>query len=128
MRNLDQITAETAQCIINETISLDKNKVEGLTTKALGVLQENGVYAVTLFLFSRTNKEEKESIAPVIRKFLLEVAADEIVKEPAPENQAGPALEFITKHISGNLDVLLLVKEIWEQTLIYARYGAKART
>jgi len=36
----------------------------------------------------------------------------------------------ILKHISdivcANLDPLLLVKELYEQTLIYARYGARS--
>jgi len=36
-------------------------------------------------------------------------------------------LKFVTDQICGDLNRLLLVKQLWEQTLIYARYGAKAR-
>ena len=50
MHNLDLRVAETAQKIVNDTRAFDKPQVENLATKAIGVLQENGVYAVTLFL------------------------------------------------------------------------------
>jgi hypothetical protein len=33
----------------------------------------------------------------------------------------------LTDSVCNDLDKLLLVKQLWEQTLIYARYGAKAR-
>ncbi len=125
MRNLDRLAAQTAQTIVKDTLSFEKNQVDNLATKTLGVLQENGVYAAILFLFSRSGPDEK--IAPYVRTPLLKLAADEIVRQPEPTNQAEDALRFVTDHISGDLDKLLLVKQTWEQTLIYTRYGAKAR-
>ena len=41
--------------------------------------------------------------------------------------RASTALQFLTDHICNDLDRLLMVKQLWEQTLIYGRYGAKAR-
>ena len=55
------------------------------------------------------------------------MAAEEILKKEKPADRAAEALRFVTEHISGDLDTLLLVKRVWEQTLIYTRYGAKAR-
>ncbi|MCP4165886.1 MAG: hypothetical protein GY759_08325 [Chloroflexi bacterium] len=125
MRNLDQLAAQTAQQIIAETSQWKTNEVDNLATKTLGVLQENGVYAATLFLYSRTEPDAK--VAPSVRQRLLELAAIEIITKDTPNDTAQDALRFITEHISGDLDTLLLVKQVWEQTLIYVRYGAKAR-
>jgi len=125
MRNLDRLAAQTAQSIVASTQDFGKSQVDNLATKALGVLQENGVYAATLFLYSRSGPDEK--IAPHVRKPLLKLAAQEIVKQQAPADKAEQALRFVSEHISGDLDTLLLVKQVWEQTLIYTRYGAKAR-
>ena len=125
MRNLDTLAAQTAQQVITHTHQFRASEVDNLATKALGVLQENGVYAVTLFLYSRSGTDEK--IAPTVRSRLLGLAADEVLSQQAPPDQAEDTLRFVTDHIAGDLDTLLLVKQVWEQTLIYVRYGAKAR-
>jgi hypothetical protein len=125
MRNLDVLAARTAQQIIANTTGFKPSEVDNLVTKALGVLQENGVYAATLFLYSRSGKDQE--VAPHVRTCLLGLAAQEVSNQPAPPDKAEEALRFVTDHIASNLDTLLLVKQVWEQTLIYARYGAKAR-
>lgn len=125
MRNLDLLAAQTAQQIIVSTGDFKASEVDNLATKALGVLQENGVYAAALFLYSRSSKDAQ--IAPFVRQPLLRLAAQEVVNQPAPADQAQVTLKFVTDHICNDLDTLLLVKQLWEQTLIYVRYGAKAR-
>ena len=125
MRNLDTLAAQTAQKIIADTQSFKASEVENLATKALGVLQENGVYAATLYLYSRTGTDAK--IAPFVRSQALALVAAEIVQQAAPADRADVALRFVTDHVANDLDTLLLVKQLWEQTLIYVRYGAKAR-
>jgi CRISPR/Cas system CMR-associated protein Cmr5 small subunit len=64
MKNLDAVAVRTAHGIIDDTKAvngekLDAGKVDNLITKALGVLQENGVYAAILYLYSRTEKNDK---------------------------------------------------------------------
>jgi hypothetical protein len=138
MKNLDLIAAETAQKIITDTTDGQKEKatkVDNLVTKALGVLQENGVYAALLYLYSRSADEQP--VARQIRLRLLHLTSELALNPPTDRQvgdkvvvedaQASAALQFLTDHICGNLDRLLLVKQLWEQTLIYARYGAKAR-
>lgn len=125
MRNLDRLAAQTAQKIITNTSSFGKSEVDNLATKTLGVLQENGVYAAMLYLYSRTGKDK--DVSPHVRPQLLALAAHEVVGESTPKDNAQFALAFITKHITHDLNTLLLVKSLWEQTLIYVRYGAKAR-
>jgi len=123
---LDTLAAQTAQQIIADTLGFEAKEVDNLATKALGVLQENGVYAATLFLYSRTSTDAK--IAPFIRQQLLALVAQKVVHQQTPQDQSQDALRFVTEHIANDLDTLLLVKQVWEQTLIYVRYGAKARS
>lgn len=130
MVNLDLSAAEKAQAILRATIDQDEDisNVDNLATKTLGVLQENGVYAAVLFLHSRTRKKDKE-MAEQISRYLLELLP-EVGIEAAPllhQKDAQKVLKFLSGHVLCDLDQLLLVKRIWEQTLIYTRYGAKAR-
>lgn len=138
--NLDWHAAQAGQEIIKATKThkvKDKeeptkaNDVENLTTKALGVLQENGVYAALLYLYSRS--EGEQHITKPIRvqllhlTRLLNLSPPLGTKENPVDAKADQALKFLTDHICNDLDRLLLVKQLWEQTLIYTRYGAKAR-
>src|SRR5579884_4077986 len=140
--NLDWHAARAGQEIIKTTKThwnkktdkeekTEADNVENLATKALGVLQENGVYAALLYLYSRSDTEQH--IAKPIRVQLLGLTR---LLKPSPptdtaekpvDDRAEQALKFLTDDICNDLDKLLLVKQLWEQTLIYARYGAKAR-
>lgn len=127
MKNLDLIAAQTAQKIIGSTTAYDAGEVDTLVTKSLGVLQENGVYAAMLYLYSRTSINNSEKpIAQKTREHLLEVVSQVELGKPAGTD-ATNALNFLTESICSNLNKLLLVKQLWEQTLIYTRYGAKAK-
>ncbi len=134
--NLDQKAAQYAQRIVEKAQVIPNVKkpidtLERLVTKTLGVLQEQGVYAALLFLYSRTSDEAK--IAPAIRGPLIRLLRDEEEKHaikdknvPADDADAKTALAFYSQEVCADLDTLLLVRELYEQTLIYARYGAKA--
>jgi len=137
--NLDQLAAQHAQEIIKNAAPSTgkKGKDEAkaadiLITKTLGVLQENGVYACMLFLLSRTREEDK-NVARAVRSELLgelrKLNSELRFGWQVPANGSEPVtvLKFYSDTIADNLDELLLVKELYEQTLIYARYGAKAR-
>ncbi len=129
--NLDKVAAERAQTMINNAKkAIDKVKkpvdtLERLATKSLGVLQEQGVYAMMLFLFSRTGDEDK--VAPIIRAQLYESLKEiPAFKKSQILDNADKALEFYARNVLDNIDTLLLVRDLYEQTLIYARYAAKA--
>jgi hypothetical protein len=137
IQNLDYETAKTAQQIIKETAKeiiivkgdekrkAEPSEVEILATKALGVLQENGVYACLLYLYSRTNNTDSP-ISGIIRQELLKLTRL-AGKDPPKDKPAEDALRFLNDNICNDLETLLLMKKLWEQTLIYTRYGAKAR-
>lgn len=131
--NLDKLAAERSQQMVNQAKQIKEVKepietLERLVTKTLGVLQAQGIYAMMLFLFSRSSDEAK--IAPLIREQLYEeLKALSIINDenvPQSNKNANDALAFYTEKILDNLDTLLLVRDLYEQTLIYARYHAKA--
>lgn len=137
--NLDQKAAYYAQKMVVKAKSVsDVSKpvetLERLATKTLGVSQEQGVYAMMLFLYSRSSDEAK--VAPVIRAQLFRLLRDReqhheipvFANKDVPADNAGAqsALAFYSEHVLNDLDLLLLVRDLYEQTLIYARYGAKA--
>ncbi len=125
MKNLDLLAAQTAQKIIADTTNGHKaSDVDNLITKALGVLQENGVYAGLLYLYSRSTSEQP--VAKQIRIQLLHLTSG-LALTPPTDRQVGNkvvvedakasiALQFLTDHICNDLDRLLLVKQLWEQT------------
>lgn len=126
MDNLDLIAARHAQHIVRSTAGADYGALDSLATKALGVLQENGVYAATLFLYSRTNKKECD-LAPAVRRELMGLTAElHLPTRPPGCDDPAENLAFVSDGVANDLQTLLLVKQLWEQTLIYVRYGAKA--
>jgi hypothetical protein len=135
-QNLDLIAAKTAQMVIKHTKEQKReaSDVENLATKTLGILQENGVYAALLYLYSRSAAKERP-IAIQIRTYLYHLissfsgralALPKDIQDTFDDVQADTALEFLTTNICDDIDKLLFVKRLWEQTLIYVRYGAKA--
>jgi hypothetical protein len=136
MNNLDMIAAQHAQKIIAATMRENKANVENVVTKALGVIQEQGIYAGLLYLLSRPDKEK--TIAEVARDQLVALLEEEALsrfnlREGLPNKTEGKLYaqklldHFAAKVCGAKIPTLLLVKNLFEQTLMYARYSAKAR-
>lgn len=132
--NLDQTTAHCAQEMVRNVNADNRalmDTLERLVTKTLGVLQEQGVYAMMLFLFSRSSDEKK--IAPCIREPLYQLlkclpafVEHENLTGFHEETAVNNVLSFFSDHVCQDLDTLMLVRDMFEQALIYARFGAKA--
>lgn len=137
MRNLDTLAAQTAQHIVEKAVPEGTSEVkkraaavENMATKALGVLQENGVYAGMLFLYSKGADDYAKGIREMLLRALdgIEISGVSLgLPKDKPSDKWQDVSSHLTKSICGDLDTLLLVKQLWEQTLIYVRYGAKAR-
>jgi hypothetical protein len=67
-------------------------------------------------------------LADTIQKELFNLCWKLLLTDEKIPEEREKRLKFVTDKIASDLDTLLLVKQIWEQTLIYARYGAKARS
>ncbi|WP_299645329.1 hypothetical protein, partial [uncultured Chloroflexus sp.] len=96
---------------------------DNTVTKALGVLQENGVYACFLYLLAK----EKENGSVVVDEMLNLLAGLGFDWTKPANNNPETVLSHISGKVTVDLERLLLAKETLEQMLIYARYGAKAR-
>ncbi|NJL05799.1 MAG: hypothetical protein HC911_13015 [Chloroflexaceae bacterium] len=126
--NLDYLAAKYAQEVIAQTQGVDKSTVENAITKVLGVLQEQGVYACFVFALSRAKSDNNESqsmqaIVSEMAKLLGQL--DFAVTYEGHDAEA--TLRNVAEHVTQDLDRLLIAKDVLEQMLIYARYGAKAR-
>jgi len=95
----------------------------------LGVLQENGVYACFLYLLAK----EKDNGRIVVDEMLNLLDGLGFGWGKPSGTGVEQILQYILDKVSGGseqtgLERLLLAKETLEQMLIYARYGAKARS
>jgi len=123
--NLDVQAARSAQEIIAKTNGKTPREVENLINKTLGVLQDNGVYACLLYLYSCSERGDND-IGGIIRINLLDIL-EYLSKTPPKGAQSKDMLQYFGAEICNDLDALLFTKQLWEQTLVYARYGTKAR-
>lgn len=127
--DLDLGAARTAQAILKD---VDPTKqaakaAEDLITKTLGVIQENGPYAAVVFLCSKINaeKDSTSTVASSVRTNLLDLAEQIGVAGLAKSGDFRKILDSVITNICSDLDMLLLVKQAWEQAMIYARHSAK---
>lgn len=138
--NLDRLAAEHAHAIVRRVVDEEETQkdkpaekkktkqqlttdIDNTVTKALGVLQENGVYACFLYLLAK----EKENGRVVVDEMLNLLAGLGFDWTKPTDNNPASVLSHISSKVTVDLERLLLAKETLEQMLIYARYGAKAR-
>lgn len=119
MTNLDYICAKIGQNLVEN----GKDKKENILRKALGVLQEDGVYAMFLWL----EKEDSE-----IRKKLNSLLNEnEIKSKLLSDSKSFPDdfKEFCRQlqEVAEDIDKLLFLKKILERTLTYGLYHAKIK-
>lgn len=130
--NLDRLAAQKAQQLIAgaQHEGEQAKNIENSATKALGVLQENGIYAAALYLMSRPGDEQKRS------RLILQAMLDLLAALPfgwAPTQAANSTavLALLVDQVTNAADAagverLVLAKDTLEQMLIYTRYSAKA--
>jgi hypothetical protein len=102
-------------------VQIEKN--DNLINKALGVLQEQGVYAYFLFLKASSDEAKSKKIIKASWNLLSSGIIESIKSENWDDHNWH---EIIREKLLGNLDDLFLAYRLLEQTLIYARYHAKA--
>jgi hypothetical protein len=125
--NLDFTAMTTASAILKDCATRGFRKhqeIENLATKGIGVVLEQGIYAGLLFFYSQRGKFKA---AEVFIPHLLAVARQVEPQEQAPGWQPPlPNLEYLALNVCSKLHTTILVKNLWEQTLTYVRYGAKS--
>lgn len=95
---------------------------ENVITRALGVMSENGLYAMCIFLLSCNKPGYGETILTQdIYKLWKEL---NIIASTVPNTKNG--ILVATRQITANLPKLILTRKVTEQALVFARYHAKA--
>ncbi len=110
IENIESLTSRIAYEIVSERI-LDENEIN----KLLGILANNGVYAMWVWAKSQKDINEEK-----LFNKLLNVM--KFVNEKKNEKK----FEDYFQKISQEIHKLLFLKQLLEKTLIYARYHAKA--
>lgn len=136
-KNLDRLCAQfgydMAQAV--NTKFSKPTDTENLITKALGILQEDGVYAFFLYLASQVKSNDENNKRSQAARALANRAVGflshdwlKLLQNSDGKDAYKKAMEDIRAEqgLASNLDQLLLAKRLLEQALIYARYHAKA--
>lgn len=112
--NLNLACAKVGKGIANSS----SDDLEKVITDALAVLEEQGIYAMFLFLKTRGGSEG-ENVSQKLHKFLKETPQQAPL---LPEN--GDVFTSL-QQLVGDLDKLLLAHVLIRQALVYARYHAR---
>lgn len=128
--NLDFLCARYEQEIVKSIErEVRKSDIENMLQKSLGVLQEDGIYAFTVYLDSegafKDNVDDKEKAVKEILKNVWNLLSDTgiaLVNGECKRDNVYPELQ----KLSEDLNRLFLAKDLIEKGLIYARYHAKA--
>lgn len=121
--NLDRLAAQYAQKIIKKTSGDKPADVKNTVTKALGILQENGIYACFLYLLAK----EGERGRVIVGEMLDLIDRLGFGWDKPDSNDVEGVLSYVSEKVTADMERMLLIKEVLEQMLIYARYGADAR-
>ena len=112
--NLDLTCAKVGKTIAERP----SKELENLITSALAVLEEQGIYALFLFLKTRGGSGA-ENVNQKIYEFL------KVTPQQAPILSGNADVFTSLQQMAKDLDKLLLARDLVRQTLVYARYHAR---
>ena len=120
--DIDQECMKIAEQIKADILSkkVDKSSAEKAVNEALAILQENGLYALVIYLEAESTKKSAEAIAFSVLHAELQAWDKGVLS-------LGEGTDFRQKvrNISGDLFKLFFTIDLMVQTLIYSRYLAK---
>jgi len=115
--NLDLACAKKGKMIAEQP----SKELENLITSALAVLEEQGIYA--LFLYLKVHKD-KEDIGKTVSKKLHDFLKHTPQQSPLLSGEDMDIFDAL-QELGRNLDNLLLARDLVRQSLVYARYHAR---
>lgn len=119
MKILDYLAAKHAQLLF------ENSDMENTVTKALGVLQEHGVYACFLYLLAKEKDGQKGK--KTAQQMIALLQESELAPDKAFRETSKDILNYVNENISATtLKKLLLIKDLLELMLVYSRYHAGA--
>jgi hypothetical protein len=118
VKNLDIRCAELGRQLAEIRDDRDKQIEEKVFNEALAVLEEQGPYAMFLYLQARHNKVANP-ISEKSLNFLKNIFSDQL-------GEANNILDAV-KRLAEDLDNLLFARDLLRMALSYARYHLKAK-
>ena len=117
VQNLDAACARLGA----KLASAANKDAENSITKSLGVLEEQGIYALFLYLHAR-EKQWGQTTSKELASFLREQPTKHELLGATTTNEPFDALQML----ACDLDKLLFARDLLHRALVYARYHAKA--
>lgn len=130
--NLEPVCARYGMDLVtlykDEKTGLDDR--ENIVTKALGVLVENGVYAMTVFLLT-CNKDKfglhvLKSLAALLADDKVNLLAKKDVPPAGADGEGMLALLTAMRRLTEDMETLFMARRVLEGALTFARYHCKA--
>lgn len=115
LENLDLACAKVGKTIAERP----SKELEKLVTSALAVLEEQGIYALFLFLKTRGGSGA-ENVDQKLYEFLKETP-----KQASLLSANADDVFASLQQMAQDLDKLLLARDLVRQALVYARYHAR---
>lgn len=112
--NLDLACAKVGKTLAERP----SKELENLVTSALAVLEEQGIYALFLFLKTRGGREA-ENVIQKLHEFL------KVTPQQVPLLSDNADVFTSLQQMAKDLDKLLLARDLVRQSLVYARYHAR---
>jgi hypothetical protein len=106
-----------SQIVINKGEAPDPKRLQTITRNALAVMREEGLFAFYLYLQYRW-KEGGRVIWPQVRSLWRDDSVGDLLG-------AGRDREQVIA-LTGQLDDLMLAREVAERALVYALYGLRS--
>jgi len=132
VENIDVKCAKVGREIVEESTqyAAKTSDIKNSIQKLLGILQEDGIYAFTVYLDSEDGFNNRKIENVVLKRslgLLQGYSEIEFINKRngdlKNENQVYAKLEDF---LSEDIDKIFFAKDMIEKTLIYARYHAKA--
>ena len=125
--NLEPLCAEYGMKMVQRGDNVKGTKStdwENVINRALGVLAENGFYAMNVYLLS-ISKEKLNAYGQEVYDVLLSLLSDKRLGVIKPGKKGIDALADM-RGITEDLPTLVLARRVTEQALTFARYHCKA--
>jgi hypothetical protein len=119
VQNLDAACAKLGAKLASSGNKDSENSI----TKALGVLEEQGVYALFLYLHAR-EKQWGRTTSNELATFLRQNPSQQ--NALLGPNQNNGEVFAALQALAADLDKLLFARDLLHRALVYARYHAKA--
>jgi len=124
--NLETVCAECGMKLVSWASGKEQVAIcENLINKALGILVENGFYAMGVYLTSRKDKE-KDGAKHILRELMTMLSENPVkLMKSGFAGKVEADLDVI-REVTENLPRLMLARRLAENALTFGRYHCKA--